>query len=1040
MFRALISSLLTILAVTSAFSQTPQGTRQYSQAPTIQESNIYDSKPAASKPKPKSSDSMKQLLQKGPTVNWIWVGKGANNDEYYFKRKFSGRAKAASLLATCDNGMTVYLNGKEIASSNSWESAVRIDGLEKKLLDENELLIRGTNEGSLAGLAVKLVLQREVDKVDYIVSDKDWFAAKERDATKSLAISVNGKMGDSPWGNVFRNASSELANAGNRNFNVREGFQVEELFKVPKNELGSWVSICVDPKGRIIASDQGNRGLCRITPGKIGTDEPTKVEKLDLQISSAQGLLCAFDALYICVNGGRGSGLYRARDTNDDDQYDELVRLKSLQGGGEHGPHALRLSPDGQSIYVIAGNHTNPPKDFQKSRLPSNWSEDHLLPRQWDARGHARGKLAPGGWIAKTDPDGKQWEMISVGYRNPYDMDFNADGELFAYDADMEWDMGTPWYRPTRVVHATSGSEFGWRSGTGKWPTYYIDSLPQVCDIGPGSPVGAAFGYGAKFPAKYQKAFFICDWTFGTMYAIHLKPKGASYVGQKEEFVSRSPLPLTDVAIGKDGAMYFTVGGRGTQSALYRVTYVGDEPTTPANAKNEMHADLRALRQKVEKSHSSSSDLSFLTSQLSNTDRHIRYAARVGLENADANWNEILQSMPSDASTMGLCEVAVGVAHQSKDETLRDAVITRLSGQEFSDLTDEEKLAVLRAYSLLFVRIGKPNLSATAKVLGHIEPSFPAKSDWVNRELVNVLVYLDSKVVIERTLELMRNPKKQTPEEMSALLARNRGYGGAIAQMLSNLPELQNIHYAFALRNMRYGWTLEQRKEYFAWLNAALSRSGGASYQGFINNIRNEAMENLSEAEKLALKSETIAPPPKSTDLPEPIGPPNKLSDEEVLKLLGSQLKERDFAKGKKAFASAKCIVCHRFDGFGGATGPDLTNAAGRFSKRDLLESLSEPSKVISDQYRAHIIDTVSGKSFTGRIASESDGKLKLLTDPEDANKFVEISLDDIDEKTPSPVSLMPADLLKPLNQDELLDLFAYLLSRGNPKDPVFKK
>ena len=120
-----------------------------------------------------------------------------------------------------------------------------------------------------------------------------------------------------------------------------------------------------------------------------------------------------------------------------------------------------------------------------------------------------RGILAPGGWIAKTDPDGKNWEIVSVGYRNAYDIAFNADGELFAYDADMEWDMGMPWYRPTRVLHATSGSEFGWRSGTGKWPAYYVDSLPPMLDIGPGSPVGVEFGYGAKFPAKYQKALYL---------------------------------------------------------------------------------------------------------------------------------------------------------------------------------------------------------------------------------------------------------------------------------------------------------------------------------------------------------------------------------------------------------------------------------------------------------------------------------------------------------------------------------------------------
>ena len=93
---------------------------------------------------------------------------------------------------------------------------------------------------------------------------------------------------------------------------------------------------------------------------------------------------------------------------------------------------------------------------------------------------------------------------------------------MFIYDSDMEWDLGMPWYRPTRVNHATSGSEFGWRTGTGKWPAYYADSLPAMVDIGLGSPTGVEFGYGAKFPAKYQKALYICDWTYGTMYAVHL--------------------------------------------------------------------------------------------------------------------------------------------------------------------------------------------------------------------------------------------------------------------------------------------------------------------------------------------------------------------------------------------------------------------------------------------------------------------------------------------------------------------------------------
>src|SRR5690606_4695849 len=167
-----------------------------------------------------------------------------------------------------------------------------------------------------------------------------------------------------------------------------------------------------------------------------------------------------------------------------------------------------------------------------------------------------------------------------VGFRNQYDAGYNRAGELFTYDADMEWDMNTPWYRPTRVNHVVSGAEFGWRSGAGKWPAYYPDSVGTVVDVGPGSPTGTVFGYGAKFPAKYQEAFYVADWSYGKLYAVHLQPDGATYTGEVEEFVSGQPLALTDVEINPaDGAMYFAVGGRRTQSALYRVVYEGSEST-----------------------------------------------------------------------------------------------------------------------------------------------------------------------------------------------------------------------------------------------------------------------------------------------------------------------------------------------------------------------------------------------------------------------------------------------------------------------------
>src|SRR5206468_5133474 len=132
---------------------------------------------------------------------------------------------------------------------------------------------------------------------------------------------------------------------------------------------------------------------------------------------------------------------------------------------------------------------------------------------------------------------------------------------------------------------------------------YYLDTFGAVINIGPGSPTGVAFGYGTKFPAKYQDALFMCDWSFGKLYAVHLTPEGATYTAQAEEFVTGQPLALTDIVVNrKDGALYFAVGGRKTQSALYRATYVGQESTAPAKGDNRF-AKEREQRHQLEGFH-----------------------------------------------------------------------------------------------------------------------------------------------------------------------------------------------------------------------------------------------------------------------------------------------------------------------------------------------------------------------------------------------------------------------------------------------------
>ena len=117
-------------------------------------------------------------------------------------------------------------------------------------------------------------------------------------------------------------------------FSVPAGFAVERLFVVPKEQLGSWVCLATDSKGRLIASDQGNQGLVRITPAPLDGSKPTVVEKIPVAITAAQGLLWAFDSLYVVCNGGPGSGLYRVTDANGDDTLDTVEKLREFAGGG----------------------------------------------------------------------------------------------------------------------------------------------------------------------------------------------------------------------------------------------------------------------------------------------------------------------------------------------------------------------------------------------------------------------------------------------------------------------------------------------------------------------------------------------------------------------------------------------------------------------------------------------------------------------------------------------------------------------------------
>ena len=854
---------------------------------------------------------------------------------------------------------------------------------------------------------------------------------------------------------------------------VAPGFKVELIYTVPKEEQGSWVALTVDPKGRMYAGDQYG-AIYRLTLPPLGSTAGTKVEKLAITLPAivltadseqlppppkkgkgadglppsigAHGLLYAFDSLYVMIDEvPNRRGIWRLRDTDGDDQFDEVKFLREMKSlGGEHGPHSLTLSPDGKSIYFVNGNHTDLPTNLNKSR-PVRWDEDHLLPRMWDARGHAKGKYAPGGYVGRMDPEGKTVELFALGFRNQFDIAFDQNGELFTYDSDMEWDQGSPWYIPTRINHVVDAGDYGWRSGAGRWPAYYADSLPSVIDVGPGSPTGTVFGTGAKFPAKYQRAFFAADWTYGTLYAMHLKPDGASFTAEKEEFVAGKPLPLTDVVIHPgDGSMYFAVGGRRTQSALYRVTYTGAESTAPVAALPPTpEAQLRRRLEALHAEGTGPEAIAIAWPHLASPDRFIRFAARAAIERQlPANWTDraLKEKNPQAAIEALIALARVGEKH------FQPQIIDALTRLDYTQQPAELRLPLLRAWQLTFTRMGKPDAATCARVAALLDPLFPATDSLVNRELVSLLIFLDSSTVVAKTVPLLsvaENPGT-APEEIAsrALLARNDGYGRTVQNVTDARSDRQQIAYAYALRNATVGWTPELRTQFFAWFPHTSEWKGGASFTGFLRNIRNESLAKISDPLERQKFDDLSKVPVHSivAGAVSPKGPGQTYTVESAAALFPAKLTGRDFAQGKAMFAATACIFCHRFNGDGAGIGPDISGAGNRYSVKDLLENIIEPSKVISDQYGTEQLTMADGEVIIGRVVAEDPNRYSVMTNPFAPDELARPEIAKVRSRKPYPISMMPAGLANALNPDELQDLVAYLLSGGNPADPMFAK
>jgi putative heme-binding domain-containing protein len=873
------------------------------------------------------------------------------------------------------------------------------------------------------------VLTSTADSADIKVINRPGYSPLAIKLPKSSASRIRPEL----WGIGRRDASiSPLENyeqwqqsktAGSeptQKFYVPEGFEVSLLRKAAADE-GSWISLGFDAQGRALVSRE-DQGFLRLS-FDAGHQKVERVEPIASDLKECRGLLYAYDRWY--ANANNSKGMYRFQIDEAGKIVDQKL-LREFPGGVGHGRNDLALGKDGR-IYSIHGDSVETPTtDVVDRTSPLDRQRPGAKPNR--------------GYVVSTDAEDGAWEVLCTGLRNPYGLGVHPSGDLFTYDADNEFDMGTPWYRPTRIVHLRSGADYGYRiTADNRRPNYVdrCDNAQPLIDVGRGSPTACMFGTDLKFPQPYRDALYVLDWTYGRVLAVHMAPRGGGYRANLETFLQGRPLNVTDVAAGPDGAMYLVTGGRKTQSALYRVAFAGRRPPTEVESPYETRAaeyaeQNRLLREHFESLHGREysgavgvAESKYAVSQarkyLDHADPTVRYAARTVIEQQPPErW--MFDPLPAHDPNL---EHLISLAHLGTREGCA-AIVAKLLAPPTADASRSPNSPNLRAafnrvYLYDRIHAKHPELLADhyQAIIAQLTPLWPDLA----REGLVVSQYGNSHDLRRRLIVLLG--KLNAPQAVDL----------AAKDLLTSTVQEDKLAALSALSTIKTGWTPETRRRYFTALRDARRFVGGQGMPGFLDQIKSDAVATLSDAEKQQLAD--LLAPPKEVDEPLPPTRPivKKWTLDELAKLTAAGDSDDptlrgDATKGAVVFRDALCSRCHRAGLSGPAVGPDLTFVAARFSRRDILHSVLEPSAAVAEQYRNTEIVTDDGRTLVGRVVSEGDfrsEKLLINTDPLRPSRVTEVDKKQIAEHRSLGTSPMPQGLLDGFTAAEVIDLLAFL-------------
>lgn len=766
------------------------------------------------------------------------------------------------------------------------------------------------------------------------------------------------------------------------------------------------------------------------------------------------------------------------RDLDGDDIADEYVLVYTDLGNIEHGIHGLNWAPDGK-LYMSKGNSKGlmqpgriAPKPFRELwdvTAPAG-TPDFPPPRTFKRSDYKAAYHDPQddwgrmGGILRCDDLGANLEIVSRGYRNPFDIGFDSGFNWLGTDNDQS--------EGDRIFMSFFGANFGWAHG---WSAHWtgeghLPTVPISGKVFAGSGTGVVYSDSPQMPANLRGVWFINDWLRRTTFVYRprwdgalLQPEG----GRWEPFISggRALFHPVEIEHGPDGALYLTGWGAKlgadikdgqqlNEGRVFRVTSPGFVPARWKSAKRtkplaqwtfaELADDLGTA---ITVWRSDAQDELVRRGAAVRVDL-IALLARGGnaLPTAQETWalwtlgrlepqNRAIDdwfatkghTLSANAKLQSLRIVAHRIREWQREAQLPEFVVTALGDRE-PRVRFEAVQAIGQArqreltdavWALAAKETDRIAFYAAWHTLLEIAP-LPAIREKLADARAGVrraalLALLDRGALDDTAVRGLLNDLDAPTANLAALwLAKRDGNPLVVIEPpAGDFTESVRVKITPGLKPSTVRFTLDGSEPTLRTVSSRddllLRKTTTVRAALFIDGKKVGPTAESTYRKREPAAGETIALPPPA--IPTTVAA--------VLPLL----KNADAARGRAVFFTAGCAACHAVGSEGGAFGPDLTELAERGNVERVIHAILEPNAEITEGFSLINVTTTDGKSFAGRLQEETARQLALM---QPDGLTVRVAKADIAKRESLHVSPMPA-FDRVLAAQPLADLVTWL-------------